>query len=86
MPPPFLLLIKHRSLPLCRRMSPPTKTIPWLEQYLDDTMRIVRLRGPKFEGRLNIFARRHYGNSNDDDNDDGDDTGVDGAQASTEAP
>ncbi|CAM9751964.1 unnamed protein product [Ectocarpus fasciculatus] len=26
--------------------------------FLDDTLRIVKLRGPKFEGLINIFARR----------------------------
>lgn len=46
-------------------------------QFLDDTMRIVRLRGPKFEGRLNVFVRRRNSNSDDDDKD------VDGAGANT---
>lgn len=36
-------------------------------QFLDNTMRIVRISGPKYEGRLNIFARR----VNSDDDEDG---------------
>lgn len=61
-------------------MPLPTNTKPWAEQFLDDTMRIVRLRGPKFEGRLNIFVRRRTSDSNDDD------MGVDGTQANTGEP
>eukprot|EP00752_Nemacystus_decipiens_P006489 g5842.t1 len=45
--------------------------------FLDDTMRIVRLRGPKFEGRLNIFVRRRR---DEDENE----AGVDGVQAKSE--
>lgn len=39
------------------------------EKFLDNTLRIVRMRGPKLEGRLNIFARRVNG-SDAADNDD----------------
>jgi len=44
------------------------------DQFLDNTLRIVRMRGDKLEGRLNIFARRVNG-SDADGNHGGDNVG-----------
>ncbi len=54
-----ILLLSHRSQP---------RPVMSMDQFLDNTLRIVRMRGPKLEGRLNIFARRING-SDDADND-----------------
>lgn len=83
--------------PIADNTPPPAhKQTQRTGQFLDDTMRIVRVRGPKFEGRLNIFVRRRIvdsdsdSDSDDDDSDDDDSDGnnaeVDGAQANTERP